>query len=150
MMNFWHKEHKIINIKNTFWIIGEHKGAHWNLLFYRQISSQIRWLVWKRWNERSQVCSSARVTRQWYWNNWLQKKCEVSYLASRHGEIEVANTNWRTSDVIPKEPWWIIQMESRSGIQRNHLRRHTWVVDSIFQIKVWKGHTLQFQESLSV
>jgi hypothetical protein len=32
------------------------------------------------------------------------KKCDVSYLASRHGEIEVANANWRTSDVIPKEP----------------------------------------------
>lgn len=32
------------------------------------------------------------------------KKCDVSYLASSHGEIEVANANWRTSDVIPKEP----------------------------------------------
>lgn len=32
------------------------------------------------------------------------KQCDVSYLASSHGEIKVANANWRTSDVIPKEP----------------------------------------------
>lgn len=76
---------KIINIKNTFWIIGEHKGGHWNLPFYHQISSKITWLVWKRWNERSQICSSARVTRQWHWNNWLQKM-------------------WRVIPGLP--PWW--------------------------------------------
>jgi len=83
----------------------------------------------------------------WPWHPHMEEldylaKVLVPHLACSQGEVKVNKVHIRRLDMVPKGTGRIIQLEVKSSIEWNCLRRNTSIVNPILQVEILKCNTL--------